>query len=121
VLGVAFTHRLFKNHRNPKMTPTSADLHRSLPRLSGRARRTAVAAAVGTALGVFLAPDAMSQTASQSDVQQLQREIDKLQRELENMKTQPVPAPTVAQEPSHSVPEAAKTSPSFYAGPVRVT
>jgi hypothetical protein len=103
------------------MTPTSAELHRSLPRLSGRARRTAVAAAVATALGVFLAPNAMSQTASQSDVQQLQREIDKLQRELENMKTQPVPAPTVAQEPSHTVPEAAKEAPVFYAGPVRVT
>src|ERR1700722_9023186 len=120
VFGVVFTHRLFKNHRNPKMTPTSAE-HRSLPRLSGRARRTAVAAAVATALGVFLAPNAMSQTASQSDVQNLQSEIDKLQRALEKMKTQPVPAPTVAQEPSHSVPEAAKSAPVFYAGPVRVT
>src|SRR6202012_2924613 len=113
VLGVAFTHRLFKNHRNPKMTPTSAELHRSLPRLSGRARRTAVAAGVAASLGVFLAPDAMSQTASQSDVQTLQHEIDKLQRELEKMKTQTAPAPTVAQEPSHNVPEAAKTAPSF--------
>src|SRR3984957_15593266 len=103
------------------MTPISAELHRSLPRLSGRARRTAVAAAVATALGVFLAPNAMSQTASQGDVQQLQREIDKLQRELENMKREPVPPPTVAQEPSHTVPEAAKEAPVFYAGPVRVT
>ena len=102
------------------MTPTSAE-HRSLPRLSGRARRTAVAAAVATALGVFLAPNAMSQTASQSDVQNLQQEIDKLQRELEKMKTQPVPAPTAAQEPSHSAAEAAKTAPVFYAGPVKVT
>ena len=101
------------------MTPTSAELHRSEPRLSGRARRTAVAAAVATALGVFLAPDAMSQAASQSDVQNLQQEIDKLQRELERMKTQPVPAPTVAQEPAHNVPEAAKAAPTFYAGPVR--
>src|SRR4029077_5763740 len=90
-------------------------------RLSGRARPTAVAAAVATALGVFLAPDAMSQAATQSDVQNLQKEVEKLQREIDKMKTQPVPAPGAAQEPAHNVPEAAKAAPVFYAGPVKVT
>jgi hypothetical protein len=103
------------------MTPTSAELHRSLPRLSGRARRTAVAAAVATALGVFVAPNAMAQTASQGDVQNLQNQIEKLQHEIDKMKTQPVPAPKAALEPGHSVPEAAKAGPVFYAGPVKVT
>src|SRR5271155_5236028 len=86
VFGVVFTHRLFKTIGIPKMTPIRAELHRSMPRPRGRARRTAVAAAVATALGVFPAPDAMSQTASQSDVQRLQQEIEKQQREIDRQR-----------------------------------
>jgi hypothetical protein len=103
------------------MTPIRADLHHSMPRLSGRARPTAVAAAVATALGVVLAPDAMSQTATQADIQSLEKQVQKLQHEIDQMKSQPVPAPSAAQEPAHNVPEAAKAGPGFYAGPVKVT
>ena len=103
------------------MTPIRADLHRSMPRPSGRVRRTAVAAAVATALGVLLAPEAMSQAATQADIQSLEKQVQKLQQEIDRMKTQPVPAPSAAQEPSHTVAEAAKAGPGFYAGPVKVT
>src|ERR1700731_3311514 len=106
--GVVFTHRLFKNTGIPKMTPNRADLHRSMPRPSGRVRRTAVAAAVATALGVLLAPEAMSQAATQADIQSLEKQVQKLQQEIDRMKTQPVPAPSAAQEPAH--PEAAKAA-----------
>ena len=103
------------------MTPISADLHRSTPRLSGRARPTAVAAAVATALGVLLAPEAMSQAASQSDVQTLKQQVQKLQQQIDKLEqqqaSQPVPAPAAAKPP-----EAAKSSgPFFYAGPMKVT
>ena len=106
------------------MTPIRAELHRSMPRLCGRARPTAVAAAVATALGVFLAPDAMSQTASQADVQSLKQQVQKLQQQidkLEQQQSQPVPPPAVAAEPAHNAPEAAAAGPSFHAGPVKVT
>jgi hypothetical protein len=106
------------------MTPISADLHRSTPRLSGRARPTAVAAAVATALGVLLAPEAMSQAASQSDVQALKQQLQKLQQQidkLEQQQAQPVPPPPAIAEPAHNVAEAAKAGPSFYAGPMKVT
>src|SRR5215472_10772705 len=106
------------------MTPISADLHRSLPRLSGRARPTAVAAAVATALGVLLAPEAMSQTASQADVQTLKLQVQKLQQQidkLEQQQSQPVPPPPATSEPAHNVAEAAKAGPGFYAGPMKIT
>lgn len=106
------------------MTPICAESHRPMPRLCGRARPTAVAAAVATALGVFLAPDAMSQSASQNDVQTLKQQVQKLQQQidqLEKRQAQPVPAPPAAVEPAHQVAEAAKAGPSFYAGPVKVT
>jgi hypothetical protein len=107
------------------MTPNSADLHRPMPRLSGRARPTAVAAAVATALGVLLAPEAMSQSASQADVQNLKQQVQKLQQEIERLEqkqaAQPVPAPPAIAEPAHNVPEAAKAAPVFYAGPMKVT
>jgi type II secretory pathway pseudopilin PulG len=106
------------------MTPISADLHRSTPRPSGRARPTAVAAAVATALGVLLAPAAMSQTASQADVQALKQQLQQLQQKidkLEQQQAQPVPPPPAIAEPAHNVAEAAKAGPSFYAGPMKVT
>ena len=107
------------------MTPIRAELHRSLPRLSERARPTAVAAAVATALGVLLTPAVMAQTASQSDVQNLKQQVQKLQQEIDKLEqqqvSQPVPAPGAYQEPAHNVPEAAKMAPSFYAGPMKVT
>ena len=107
------------------MTPIRAESHHSMHRLCGRARPTAVAAAVATALGVFLAPDAMSQTASQGDVQTLKQQVQKLQQQIDKLEqrqaAQPVPAPPAAVEPAHSVAEAAKAGPSFYAGPVKVT
>ena len=94
------------------MTPIRAELHRSLPRLSERARPTAVAAAVATALGVLLAPAAMAQVASQQrrpepeaqQVQKLQQQIDKLEQQ---QASQPVPAPVVGSRSlRNNVPEA---------------
>jgi hypothetical protein len=108
----------------PKMTPIRAELHRSWPRLCGRARPTAVAAAVATALGVFLAPAAMSQTASQADVQSLKQQVQKLQQEIDHLQQQQqqsVPPPPAYEEPAHNVAEAAAAGPSFHAGPVKVT
>ena len=107
------------------MTPISAELHRLMPRLSGRARPTAVAAAVATALGVFVAPQAMSQSASQADVQNLKQQVQKLQQQIDKLEqqqqAQPVPPPPAIAEPAHNVAEAAKAGPSFYAGPMKVT
>ena len=106
------------------MTPIRAEVHRSLPRLSERARPTAVAAAVATALGVLLTPAVMAQAASQSDVQNLKQQVQKLQQQidkLEQQQSQSVPAPAASQEPAHNVPEAAKSAPVFYAGPMKVT
>jgi hypothetical protein len=108
----------------PKMKPIRAELHRSMPRLDGRARPTAVAAAVATALGAFLAQGAMAQSASPSDVQTLKQQVQKLQKEIDQLQeqqAQPVPAPSSTQEPSHSVPEAAAAGPTFHAGPVDIT
>ena len=107
------------------MTPIRAELHRSLPRLSERARPTAVAAAVATALGVLLTPAVMAQAASQSDVQNLKQQVQKLQQEINQLEqqqaAQPVPPPPSSYEPSHNVAEAAKEGPVFYAGPMKVT
>ena len=104
------------------MTPSAIELPHSMPRPGGRPPRTAVAAAVATALGVLLAPEAMSQAATQADIQSLEKQVQKLQQEIDRMKTQPVPAPSAAQEPSHTVAEAAKAAaPVFYAGPLKVT
>jgi hypothetical protein len=103
----------------PKMTPIRAELHRSMASLSGRVRPTAVAAAVATALGVFLAPDAMSQTASASDVQALKSEVQQLQRkidQLEKQQAQSTPAPAAA-----AAPAAASANPTVKAGPITLT
>jgi hypothetical protein len=104
------------------MTPIRADLHRLMPRLAGRARPTAVAAAVATALGVFLAPQAMSQTASSADLQDLKNQVEQLQRKLERLQTQQgQQAATVPAPAAKPAPAAAGNAPSFYAGPVKVT
>jgi hypothetical protein len=104
------------------MTPICADQHRLTPRSNGRARPTAVAVAVATALGVFLAPDSMAQSASASDVQQLKSEMQRLQRQIEQLEakqaataqTTPAPAPAPA-------PVAASAAPTLKAGPVTLT
>lgn len=102
------------------MTPIRTELRRSIPRLSGRVRRTPVAAAVATALGVFLAPDAMSQAASQSDIQNLEKQVQKLQHEIDQMKAQPAPAQSTP-APAAVAPAAASSSPTLKAGPVTLT
>ncbi|HUI62797.1 MAG TPA: hypothetical protein VLX90_21380 [Steroidobacteraceae bacterium] len=110
------------------MTPNPFPRHRSTAGLAGRARSTAVAAAVATALGVFVAPDALSQTASASDlqtlkdqVQQLQRKIDELQRQqqaqAQAQAQQAQTAPATAAAPA----AAPSSGPFFMAGPVKVT
>ena len=104
------------------MTPKRAELHRSLPCVGGRARPTAVAAAVATALGVFLAPDSMAQSASASDVQQLKAEMQRLQQKIDQLEAQQAataqttPAPAAA--PAPAAPNAA---PTVKAGPVTLT
>ena len=109
------------------MTPIRNPLHPSTLGLVGRARHTLVAAAVATALGVFTVPAASAQTASAADMQNLQDQISKLQREMDRMKAQQAqqaqttpaaPAAAVASPKSGS---GAPPSPSFMAGPVKVT
>jgi hypothetical protein len=94
-----------------------------------------VAAAIATALGTFLAPVAMSQTPSASDVealkseiQQLQRktdqEVEQLQRRIHELEAQQAaqqaaqnaPAPAAA-----AAPKAASSSPTLKAGPLTLT
>ena len=108
------------------MTPIRADLHRPLPRLSGLARHTTVAAAVAAALGVFLAPEAMSQTASQSDVQSLKQEVKKLQQKVDQLEAQQVQPPAAsAYSPATAAGAPASvaqsTSPTWHAGPVTLS
>ena len=102
------------------MTLIRADLHRSMACPSGRVRPTTVAAAVATAFGVFLAPDAMSQAASASDVQALKSEMQQLQRKIDQLEAQQAaqttPAPAKA-----TAPAAASTAPTVKAGPVTLT
>lgn len=107
------------------MTPSHAELHRFTPRLAGRARPTAVAAAVATALGVFLAPQAMSQTASSADLQDLKNQVEQLQRKLDRLQAQQTQqaqqVPTPAAPAGKAPPTEPNTAPTFRAGPVRVT
>jgi hypothetical protein len=104
------------------MTPIRADLHRSIPRLPGRARPTAVAAAVATALGVFLAPDSMAQSANASDVQELKSEVQALQRKIEQLEAQQQHAAAqTTPAPAAAAPAAASAAPMVKAGPVTLT
>ncbi|MGH8211297.1 MAG: hypothetical protein ACRETD_00650 [Steroidobacteraceae bacterium] len=106
------------------MTPDRAELHRSIPRLSGRARPTAVAAAVATALGVFLAPEVMSQTVSPSDVQNLKQEVKKLQQQVDQLQAQgaaPNAPPLSSTAAGANASAAMASGPTWHAGPVAVT
>src|SRR3954465_242 len=99
------------------MTPTRKALHPSTLGRAGRARHTLVAAAVATALGVFSVP---AMAAEQADMQGLQDQINKLQREMDRMKAQQAqtaPAPAAAVKPAGDK----AATPSFMAGPVKVT
>jgi type II secretory pathway pseudopilin PulG len=99
------------------MTPIRADLHRPAAWSSGRARPPAVAAAVATALGVFLAPNAMSQTASASDVQALKSQVQQLQRKIDQLEAQQAQTTPV----QSNTMEATTLSPVVQAGPVTLT
>jgi hypothetical protein len=107
------------------MTPIRAELQRSVPRHGGRGRPTAVAAAVATALGVFLAPDSMAQNASASDVQELKAEMQRLQHkidQLEAQQTQQQEAPQTTPAPAAApVPPKTSGAPVVHAGPVTLT
>jgi len=80
-----------------------------------------VAAAVATALGVFLAPDAMSQSASASDVQALKSEVQQLQRKLDQLEAQQAAAQSTPAPAKAAAPAAAATQPVLKAGPVTLT
>jgi len=103
------------------MTPIRADLHPPTACSSGRVRPTTVAAAVATALGVFLAPDAMSQSASASDVQALKSEVQQLQRKLDQLEAQQAAAQSTPAPAKAAAPAAAATQPVLKAGPVTLT
>lgn len=102
------------------MTPIRADLHRPTAGSSGRMRPTAVATAVATALGVFIAPSVMAQSASASDVQALKSEVQKLQRKLDQLEAQQAAAVQSTPAPAAAAP-AASASPVLHAGPVTLT
>jgi len=92
----------------------------------GRARHTLVAVAVATALGVFSMPATSAETASAADLQSLQDQITKLQREMDRMKAQQAQAAQTTPAPAAAAPatkpgSGAPPSPSFMAGPVKVT
>ncbi len=105
------------------MTPIRAELHRSMARSSGRVRPTTVAAAVATALGVFLAPEAMSQSASASDVQALKSEVQQLQRKIDQLEAQQTAAAQSTPAPAAQAGKAAAnpSNPTLKAGPVTLT
>jgi outer membrane murein-binding lipoprotein Lpp len=103
------------------MTPIRAELHRPIPCLGGRARPTAVAAAVATALGVFLAPDSMAQSASASDVQQLKSEMQRLQHKIDQLEAQQAAAQTTPAPTPAPAPAAPSGAPTVKAGPVTLT
>jgi type II secretory pathway pseudopilin PulG len=111
------------------MTSIPSQLHRGAPGLKARARRTLVTAAVAAVLGELAAPAAMSQAASAADLQSLQEQVQKLQREIDRMKAQQQattpaqpqsPSPLVS-SPKDSAKAGAPPSPTFMAGPVKVT
>jgi type II secretory pathway pseudopilin PulG len=110
------------------MTSIRSHLHPLTPGSLGRARHSLVAAAVATALGVFVAPEAMSQSASASDLQALKDQVQQLQKKLDRMQTQQAttpaqpqsPAPLVA-SPKDSAQAGTAPSPTFMAGPIKVT
>jgi outer membrane murein-binding lipoprotein Lpp len=103
------------------MTPIRADLHRSTAPSSGRVRPTTVAAAVATALGVFLAPEAMSQAASASDVQALKAEMQQLQRKIDQLEAQQAAAQSTPAPAKAAAPTGASTAPTLKAGPLTLT
>ena len=102
------------------MTPFRAESRHSMHRPNHHAFSPAVAAAVATALGVALAPHAIAQTASPADLQTLKQQVQQLQTQIDQLQqqvAQPLPAPSAAPEPPHD----GDASPSFHAGPVKVT
>ncbi len=103
------------------MTPIRADLHQSIACPSGRVRPTTVAAAVAMALGVFLAPAAMSQSASESDVQALKSEVQQLQRKIDRLEAQQAAAQTTPAPAAAAAPAASGSAPTVKAGPVTLT
>ena len=95
------------------MTSTRPELHRAPP---GLARRSSpIAAAVAAALGVAFAPFALAQdSGSPADLQALKGQIQQLQKQLDRLQAQQ------EQQAAKAAP-ADSNSPSFYAGPVKVT
>jgi hypothetical protein len=85
---------------------------------TGRPRPTAVAAVVATALGVFIAPAAMSQTdtATAGDVQSLKNQVQQLQRQIDALQV-----PKAAAQSTPAAAAAPSEGPGFQAGPVTVT
>jgi hypothetical protein len=115
-----------------KMRLILSQLHRGTARIRGDARQNLVVAAIATALGVSSAPAAMAQAASAADLQNLQEQVQKLQREIDRMKAQqqaqtagpPAQPQSPAQQvasPKDSGKPGSAPSPSFMAGPVKVT
>lgn len=102
------------------MTPIRADLHRPMAGPSGRMRPTAVATAVASVLGVFIAPAVMAQSASASDVQALKSEVQKLQHKIDQLEAQQQAAAQSTPAPAAAAP-AASTGTGLKAGPVTLT
>jgi len=89
---------------------------------SGRVGPTAVAAAVATVLGGILAPDAMAQAASSSDVQALKSEVEALQRKIDRLERQPAATQTApATAPASAPTPAPASAPTVKAGPLTLT
>jgi hypothetical protein len=106
------------------MSPIRPDLHGSMPGLSGGARRTALAVAVAmAALGV--SHTAMSQTASDSDVQALKSELQQLHRKIDRLEAQQSVQQSAQNAPSRETEALKETpvppTPAVKAGPLTLT
>jgi len=104
------------------MSPIRPILHCSMPSLTGRACPTALAPAIAMALGMILAPEAKSQTASADDLQELKSEVKQLQRKIEQLEARQQAAPSAPRRetPAGKEPPVPST-PAVTAGPLTLT
>ncbi len=95
------------------MTPIHSELHNFMPLLArqGRGRPTAVAAAVATAVGVFLAPQVLAApaAATASEVQSLKDQMQQLQRQIEHIEARQAAAAATTTVPAAPAKDAEPT------------
>jgi phosphate-selective porin OprO/OprP len=81
------------------MTPMHFEIHPSMDNGATHVRRPPLAAALATACSVLLAPQALAQAASASELQRLKEEVQELKRQVEKSQAQQTSG-TAANEPA---------------------